>query len=365
MPLLWRYLLKSYFKVFSLCVLGFISVLLVMRFTEIAQFASTGAPLIKVGVFIFLLIPYILPTAIPISCLITSILLFQRLSHTQELTALRASGLNLRFITYPLFFTAALLSLLNFTFASEIGPKCRGLTKQLIYEITAQNPLFILQKDPMVKVKNVFFDIGKLDKARNASDVIVVKNNKNNGRLSLMTAKELSLKGEHLTGKHVCIITSVDGKEENAFDHLVLENQEMMSTQASNLSQGMQKVDWSTNFDYMPLKMLLAKKHLHKAHSPFFIDSIGLEIAKRLSTGLAAFSFTLIGIAFGMDLGRTRSKKGSLAAIGLALFYLLCFVGAKSMRHSTLLPFFLYLVPHPIILLFSLRALKRVNEGVE
>lgn len=364
MPLLWRYLMRGYFKVFGLCVLAFISVLMVMRFTEIAQFAASGAPKLQILLFMAYLIPYILPLAIPISCLIAAILLVQRLSHTHELTALRAAGINLNAIAYPLLLVGALLSLANFTVASEIGPLCRGYTKQLVYEITTKNPLFLLQKDSLIKMKNIYYDIKLQGGAKHAKDVIIVMKNSNNNRLSLMTAKELSVTGEQLKGFGVCMISNIDSKEEKGFDHLVIENQESMSTKAANLSQGVQKIDWITSYDYMPLKMILAKKQI-KSSSTHFFGSAELEIARRASIALAAFTFTFIGIAYGMQLGRIRSKKGIAWAIGLALFYMVCFIGAKSMRHSTLMPILFYLLPHPLILFLSLRTLKNVARGVE
>ena len=104
MPIIWRYLLRSYFQVLALCVSGFIAVLLVLRFSEIARFASSGLRKLKVLLFTLYQIPYILPIAVPVSCLIASILLFQRLSHTHELTAFRTCGLGLKPIIYPLIY---------------------------------------------------------------------------------------------------------------------------------------------------------------------------------------------------------------------------------------------------------------------
>src|SRR4051812_38356814 len=102
MPILWRYALQSYLRVFFLSVCTFITVLIVARFKEIARFTALTGDWSKTGLFIVYQIPSILPIAIPISALIASLLLFQRLSRTYELTALRASGLSLSTILTPL-----------------------------------------------------------------------------------------------------------------------------------------------------------------------------------------------------------------------------------------------------------------------
>ena len=160
MPIIWRYLLRSYFQVFLLCVSAFIGVLIVMRFQEISRFATSGAPLFKVIFFALLQIPYILPMAVPVSCLIAAILLFQRLSHAQELTAFRTCGLGLWPIASPILFAGCLLTLINFTIVSEISPRCRGISKSEVLEIAATNPLFLLQKESLIKLKNAYIDIG-------------------------------------------------------------------------------------------------------------------------------------------------------------------------------------------------------------
>ncbi|MBY0529355.1 MAG: LptF/LptG family permease [Rhabdochlamydiaceae bacterium] len=367
MPILWRYLLRSFFQVFLLCVSSFIAVLVVLRFQEIARFASSGAPLLKVFSFTLLQIPYILPIAIPVSCLIASILLFQRLSHTHELTALRTCGLGLKPIIFPMLYAGCLMGLIALTISCEIAPRCRSLSKWLIYETASQNPLFLLQKESLVKLKNAYYDMKVLESGKYAEDVLIAVKNSTNQRLALLIAKELSLKGELLKGEQVALISSVDPKKALGFDHLVIENQAIMDTEAANLSQFTQSTDWNSSYEYQPMRMILARENLSKKHSKLFSlsRSAQLELSRRISIAIAAFTFTLIGTAFGMQISRNRSRKGILWAIALAAFYMVCFVAAKSMRHNPLLASMIYLLPHPMIILLCLRSLKSIQEGVE
>jgi lipopolysaccharide export system permease protein len=367
MPIIWRYLLRSFFQVLTLSVSSFIAILLVLRFQEIARFASSGTAKLKVFLFALLQIPYILPIAIPISCLITAMLLFQRLSKTHELTAFRTCGLGLKPITTPLIYAGLFLSLFNWTISCEIAPRCRALSKELIYQTAAANPLFLLQKESLVKLKNAYIDMRVLKSGKYAEDLIFATKNTTNNRLTLMIAKELTLRGDLLKGEQVTLISSVDPKKEHGFDHLVIENQAVMDTKASNLSQHTQAADWNGSYEYQPLRAILAREAVEKKHETIF--SIGrsaqLELSRRLSISLAAFTFTLIGVAFGMQIGRHRSRKGIFWAIALASCYLICFVIAKSLRHNPVLSSWIFLAPHPLIILISLRSLKSINRGVE
>jgi lipopolysaccharide export system permease protein len=364
MPIVWRYLLRSYFQVLLLCVSAFISVLIVLRFQEIARFATSGAPKLKILLFALLQAPYILPIAIPVSCLIAAMLLFQRLSHTQELTALRTCGFGLKAISTPLFFAGAFLTLINFTIASEISPLCRSMTKQLLFEMATVNPLFLLQKDSPLKIKSAYCEIGMLNANKHAKDVLFVTKNSSSQRMTVMSAKELRLKGDLLQGEQVALISSVDPHNEGCFDHLVIENQAEMNTRAANLSQFLQTVDWETSCEYLPLRMILAYGLVQKGR--FYIGKAArTELARRVSISLAAFTFTMIGLSFGMQIGRNQRKKGILWAIGLAAFFLVCFISAKAFRHTPMISIALYLLPHPLITFCSLYFLKLRRMGVE
>lgn len=365
MPILWRYLLKNYLQVFVLCVGSFIAVLLVTRFQEIARFAISGAGTLPVLLFGLYQIPYVLPIAIPISCLIASMLLYQRLSHTHELTALRSAGFSLYSLIFPVLLVSALLSIVNFSIASEITPLCRTLSRELIYQVTAKNPLFLLQKETLVRLKNTYIDMKALKSGKKAEDVIFVVNNASSKRLGLMVAQELFLDGDMLTGKNVALISCVDSKNPALFDHLIIENQKAMRTKASNLAQFVQNYEWYSNLDYYPLRMIRAKESVERGELFFPSPRALMEISRRASLGLAAFTFTLIGLAFGMEVGRYRTKKGILWAIGLASAFMICFVAAKSFRDSPLLASTIYLLPHLLITLCSLRSLRSVTRGCE
>jgi lipopolysaccharide export system permease protein len=286
------------------------------------------------------------------------------LSHTHELTALRTCGLGLKPIITPLIFVGVFLSAVNFTITCELTPRSRGMTKNLIYEIAAANPLFLLQKESLLKLKHVFMDMKVLKAGKYAENVVLVLKNTSTDRLALVSAQQLYLKGDLLKGDNVVIISSVDSKKENGFDHLVIENQEEMNTPASNFTQFTPHADWQSSYEYLSLKMILATERLgwgswHLGRSAL------LEIARRISLSLAAFTFTWIGMAFGMEIGRNRSKKRIFWAIGLASLYLVCFIMAKSLRHSPFLSTAIYLFIHPLIILFSLKSLRTVARGIE
>lgn len=365
MPILWRYLLKGYMQVFVLCVLSFVSILLVTQFQDIARFASSGTSMGKVALFALYQIPHVLPMAIPISCLVGSILLFQKLSHTHELTAMRSAGIGLFPVAFPILFVSVVLSVLCFTVISEVAPACRVSSKKLIYEATSANPLFLFQKETLVRLKNAHVDMRSLRKGQHAKDVVFIINNPSHGRLGMMIAKDLIIENDLMLGKRVSWISSIDGKTPEGYDHLVIENQNEMATKASNLSQFLYNTNWYSSEENLNMRMIMAKGIASQQVNPSAHRSCLEEVARRSSLALAAFTFSLIGVSFGMEIGRSQKKKGILYAIALAAIFMVCYISAKSFRHAHLLSILIYCVPHPLIIMCCFGALRRITRGAE
>jgi lipopolysaccharide export system permease protein len=136
-----------------------------------------------------------------------------------------------------------------------------------------------------------------------------------------------------------------------------------MTTKAASLSNILHDAKWHMRPEYLCFKDLVLRLSL--AQKKFWLNSHALEMARRLSLACTPFVFTLLGAAFGMEIGRNRSKKGTFRAVLLTALYLSAFIGAKSMKHFPIAAWILYFAPFVVIAYFSLRSLKRVSRGLE
>ncbi len=381
MPIIWRYLLKQYLKVFLLTTCSFVAVLLVTRLKEIARFASLGPELRYVLLFVFYLIPYILPIAIPISCLLAGILLFQRLSHTHELTALRSCGFSLRQITFPVLMTAAFLALINLYIVSELTTYSHLSSRRLMHQISTINPLFLLQNTQMLKMREIYVQTGNLENGKIVDDLIIVARDENNNRLNLMSTKKMVLVDKILEGNDINIISNIKTTEPHEFDNLIIENQDVMLTSARDLAGLMKKSGWRINNDYFQLSQLLVRtKELYQQfREQRLLDTDsgkirGLkqqlnrcfsEITRRISSAMATFTFTFLGVSFGMEISRNRRKQGLIFVIILPAVALASFFAAKSMEQHFFRATMLYIIPHFIMIGFAIWGLSRVSKGIE
>jgi lipopolysaccharide export system permease protein len=380
--IIWRYLLGQYFKVLLLCTLAFVAILLTTRLDDIAHFTTLGAQGKYILLFTLYQIPYILPIAIPISGLISAILLIQRLSYTHELTAFRACGMGLRNILAPILLAAGLFSFLNFYIVSELATASHLQAGILKSELRSINPLLVLQNKHLMRLKGFYFaSMGPCRPGESAAEVIVATPNNHNNRLNLLVAQQLNATSSSFSGKGVTLISCLQSDEGEAFDHLAIENMGQITTSVKDFSQMVQKKDSKLHNDHLRLPLLLARMEnehqslLHAKEAKAAEPEIKLlqrnmnrcysEIVRRISVAMAMFTFTLMGTAFGVSISRNRSSRGVVVVICLAAVYLIAYFVAKGSDHLLTTSILLYTLPHLLIIGLSIWALKRVTKGIE
>lgn len=365
MPILWRYLLKSYLKVLLLCVFGFISVLIVMRAQEVARLIALNSNAKFVLLFTLCQIPYVLPIAIPISSLISSMILLKRLSHTHELNAFRALGLSLKQIRTPLIAAALLLSLINFIIVSEITPFCRLYSLEIVHKASSINPLFLMQKSKLLNLQGSYVDMNMTKLGKEAKDTVFIVKNESRNRLSLMSAKKILVKEGAMHGENIAFISHIETHNQAEFDHLILENLGSMSTPSILLTELMQKPKLSIGFEHKPLKTILQSAFFDQRANKKSQKQAFFELNRRIYFLLTPFVFTLMGISFGTRIGRKKSTKGFYILITLVALLLLSSITAKSCELFPIKAALLYFSPIPLAIFISFWFQKRINQGVE
>ncbi len=361
MPLLWRYLLKNYFQVFLFCVLGFIAVLLVTRVQEIARLIALNSDIGKVTLFTLFQIPYILPIAIPISGLISAILLLRRLSGSHELTAFRTAGIPVKNLGTPLLMAAFFLSVVNFAIVSEITPRCRHLSHHLIQSAATVNPLFLMKKSKMLKLKDSYVDMKMTELGKEAKDLILAVKNE---RLNLMLAKRLTIEDNLMSGEEVTLISHIPEERTGLYDNLVIENQKEMSTSAMALSSLMKKATYKIGMEHLTMRTLLQTFSDQNA-KPKTVRRARFELCRRIFFPAMTFAFTLLGFSVGLEIGRGKKKKGLYVAMLLAALTFVCSIAAKSFELETYKMVICYALPFPLFVLTSFWFQRRILGGVE
>lgn len=379
MPILWRYLSSRYIKSLLLTIFTFVVVLITLRMEEIAHFATLGPELEVILKFAFYQIPYVLPIAIPVSSLIAALLLSQNLSETHELTAIRSFGLSIRSCMTPILVIALFVSLLNFWIVSELATTCHLKCTKLKAEVRQVNPLLLASHKHLMRIKGLYFDaLGSSKLGESAEDAIFAYPEKKSGRIALLVAKKLSLDNDSFHGVDVTLIGSISSKNGKDLDSLFVENIGDYSLPLQDFSLLMENKTWSVSLDYLKMPLLLIKKEqeeqilreLQEAEEVSQakakekdIGRIEMEIMRRISVGIAPFTFTLLGLAFGIRIGRGGSIKNLIYIVCLAALFLICYFTAKGSDHKAATAIALYTLPHGVIVLLSLVRIHKLEGG--
>ena len=362
MPKIWKYTLGRFGRILSLSALGFVALMLVMRLSDIAKFATQSSEFKPISLFILYQIPYILPIALPVSCFLAAILTMRSLCDGNELSAFRAAGLSLYTIATPVLCLSLFLVLLNFYFASELTPYCRGKSRDLIYQATAENPLYLLQKSKHLRFPDVEVDLKMVEPKMRAKNFVFAMFNPKSERLNFILARGLKLKNNILQGKCVTAISSMQKNE--GFDHLVIENVKKTQMPSHEIAALLRKPKMTTTYDGLPFKLMRIKAkqegHRSKTKRRFLF-----EVTRRASYGLAPLSFTGVGLSFGIYVGRRKNKKPLILGSLLAALMLISSLIGKSFEAFPLYAFLCYFLPHPFAWFWALRHKQRREKGIE
>jgi lipopolysaccharide export system permease protein len=89
----------------------------------------------------------IIPTAVPLSTLLASLMTLGNLGENNELLAMKSSGISLSKILYPLYFTIIAVAIFSYTLSSEFVPYAVLKMKSKLMEIKKKSPELSIPED--------------------------------------------------------------------------------------------------------------------------------------------------------------------------------------------------------------------------
>ncbi len=132
MPILFRYLLREYGKIFTMCFSGLMTIYLVIDFFEkIRRFLRYDADWLDVLTYFLLKTPAISFQIAPLAILMATLLTFGLLSRGHEITAMRSCGISLLWITSPFIALAMGISLVLLLFSSTVIPLAASKSEEI------------------------------------------------------------------------------------------------------------------------------------------------------------------------------------------------------------------------------------------
>jgi lipopolysaccharide export system permease protein len=165
----------------------FIATFFITLFVLVLQFfwlyiddvVGKGLDLITIGKFISYVCATLVPLALPLAVLLSSIMTFGNLGETFELVAIKSAGIPLIRFMQPLFYVCLLICGIAFLFQNYINPVATLKMQTMKYDIIVSKPAFDIKEGVFYdKIDGYVIKIGKKEKdGANIKDVLIYQQN--------------------------------------------------------------------------------------------------------------------------------------------------------------------------------------------
>lgn len=153
MKILTRYLMRAHLGpfLFSFCALT--GVILINTLAKrLADLAGKGLPMRVILEFFALALPATIALTFPMAVLVAVLYTFSTLVAENEITALKASGVDLRRLLAPLLVAAGVIAGAMVVFNDRVLPEANHRWSQLIVDIGRKTPTFLLQEQTLNRI---------------------------------------------------------------------------------------------------------------------------------------------------------------------------------------------------------------------
>ncbi|HEY4046358.1 MAG TPA: LPS export ABC transporter permease LptG [Acidobacteriaceae bacterium] len=142
------YILREFITTFLLVLVSFVLLMLVFTFFELlGDIIRNRTALVTVGEYLINLTPSMIYTITPLSVLVASLVTFGVLTRTNELTAMKATGISLYRVMLPILVVAATLAIALFLFDESYLPGANRRQEALRSVIKGRPPQTFLRPD--------------------------------------------------------------------------------------------------------------------------------------------------------------------------------------------------------------------------
>lgn len=190
-----KFILKSFASPFVATF--FISVfILLMQFVwkHIDDMVGKGLEWAVIGKLLLYVAASLVPMALPLAILLSSLMTFGNLGEHYELVAFKSAGVSLKRVLRPLFIVACLLSIVAFLFSNYWLPVANLKSKSLLYDVKEQKPTMDIKPgifssdldDLSIRVR----DKKVVDGIERLYDVLIYDHSNGKGNKTVITAEE-------------------------------------------------------------------------------------------------------------------------------------------------------------------------------
>jgi len=337
MKTLERYVFGSFLSSFFLAFIVLTFVLTIGLMVQIVGFILDGVQMSLVGEFALVSFPETMQWTMPLALLVSSILVFSRMSADSEIAAMRACGVNLLGIMkWPLAF-AAVCTLLGTYINNEIVPRGHEVRRTLKNKVSVGTGLEVLEPGRVIsdfpKVKIYF----SAKEGNWLHDLVVLDYSDPKGIERMITATKALVTSE---GRDISLDLYQMTVDPLDADHptMARANRFQYVVKDALKDSKYNKRDKDLRFNETRAKLAEQDKWVGLAKAAKTLDrvqetqlkfvlrersNLRVEFSKRFVFAMASICFVLVGIPLGIKAQRKESTIGMAISLAISLAYYL------------------------------------------
>ncbi len=289
----------------------------------INMFISGVSPIVLLK-FLSYMLPYALCYTLPLAILVSTVLVFSRLSADNEIVAMKSMGIGLWQIVTPVLAISGICCALCLWLFLFVTPLMRDKATALTTAATTETPLALLEPGVFkMFTTNCYVKIGAKDgdELKDVHIVLTDKKGRNYQDLVASSGKVVLNPGEdipvlYLTDVELTRFSLDERPEPTTVSSYRIGNMQM----PLELNASRNKRKLSSKRQYMDFGMLCAQIAMKREDGQDATPLL-VELHERLAIGMTPFSFLLLGLPFGIRSKRSELSIGLLICVLLALFF--------------------------------------------
>jgi lipopolysaccharide export system permease protein len=166
--LLARYLLRQLVAPFCFALAALTSLMLLNQIAKrFGALIGKGLPWTVIAEVFVLSLPFILAMTLPMAVLVAVLYTFSHLAADSEVTALRASGVSVPRILFPVLMWGVGMAAVNFAFVDQVLPRSNAKLRALLIDIGRKKPTFELREQVINEIppSKYFLRASRIDAA--------------------------------------------------------------------------------------------------------------------------------------------------------------------------------------------------------
>lgn len=346
MKILRTYALRELVIPFFLSLLFFTFIFLVGSLVKLADLLiNKGVSLVDILKILVLLIPKLLSFTLPTSALTAILLVFGGFAQNNEITAMKASGINLFTVMLPVLLLSFFLSLISLFLNDQVQSRAQFAYRQAVKELLLKRPMAYLEAGKFIKDFQDYIILTQRIEGNHLYEITIYQPQEEGKATRTIIAE----RGEIIASQDDKTLTlklyNGTSDEPNPDDPSVFYKLNFKTFELPPIHLGKEDLNKvEKKVKDMSLDEIVYGLRRHEIRkNPNLRREYQAELHKKIAFSFASFVFTLVGLPLAVITRRGEAVISFTLAIGIVALYYVFFVWSRAVTLEGFLPPFLAL----------------------